>query len=213
MKTRQIRTLCSHLVLLCLVASCAYKFSTSRAEIPGVSSHVSQPYKIFIPIADNKSVNAGMEAELPAAFAHVLAGLSNVDVVSSETEANLMLVPRVQSLQRGRGLGTLQGTSETSDAGGLATGAVTAREFKVSATVEIDLLERQPESVDLQKTWQKKWTRSFSSVGSYDSSLRLIPTKGSSSSSIINQSRERLVLKVLAEDIARRAREQIFQGF
>lgn len=146
---------------------------------------------------------------MPAALARVIAGLSNIHLVSNREEANLILAPRIRKLSRGRGLGTLQGTAETSDAGGLAEGAVTAREFKVVAQVDIDLFEVSPKG----NGWVKSWTKPFDSQGTYDSSLRLIPSTGSSSSSIINRSRERLLMRSLAEDVARKVREQVFQGF
>ncbi len=175
------------------------------ATIPGVSSEVTAPYRIFVVVADNMTNSVGMESELPAALARVIAGLTNVHLVSSKEDANLVLVTRVVTLNRGRGLGTLLGTSDTSRDGGLAEGAVTAREFKVSAVVELDLIEVASKN--------KRWTKSFSAEGNYDSSLRLIPSKGSSSSSIINHSRERLLLRTLSENIARQVREQVFQGF
>lgn len=195
------------------MTGCAYRFAGSQAEIPGVSASVQTPYRIFIPVADNLSANMGMEAELPAALTRTISGLSNVEVVSSEDAANLILAPRVVRLNRGRGLGTLQGTSVTSDAGGLAIGAVTAAEFKVEAMVQIELMERQPVLGPTGKPWHKLWTQSFETQGSYSSSLRLIPSRGSSSSTIINHSRERLLLRSLSEDVARRVRDQIFQGF
>ena len=196
-----------------LTTACAYRFTGAASEIPGVSSHVATPYRIFVAIADNETNSSGMEAELPAALARVIAGLNNVRLVDSEGEANLILAPRVTGFRRGPGLGTLQGTSDTASAGGLALGAVTAREFKVVADVELDLYEVPATIPATGPAWRKVWTRRFEAEGNYDSSLRLIPSKGSSSSSIINQSRDRLLRRTLSEDIARKVREQVFQGF
>lgn len=194
------------------LSSCAYRISGSTADIPGISPETKAPYRIFIPIADNKTSNVGMESELPEALVRAISGMTNVSVVSREDDANLLLAPRVKKLDRTSGLGTLQGTQETSNAGGLAIGAVTAREFKVLAEVQLDLFERSPLG-PTGTPWIKRWTRSFTTQGSYDSSLRLIPSKGSSSSTIINHSRERLLLRTLSEDVARQVREQVFQGF
>jgi hypothetical protein len=215
MNTNMIGRLGLALVLLLHLGSCAYQFTGTRAQIQGVPASVEQPYRIFVPVADNLTNLVGLEAELPSAMARVIAGLSNMTLVNDQSKANLILAPRITNLERGRGLGTLQGSSETASAGGLAQGAVTAREFTVTAEVKLDLfvMSDGAQSQGQGEAWTKVWTRSFSSTGNYASSLRLIPSRGSSSSSIINQSRERLVLRTMSDDIARKVRDQVFQGF
>jgi len=159
------------------------------------------------PIADNKTEYSGLESEIPAALARTVGGLKNIKILSSSENADFIIAPKVNSLTRGRGLGSLQGTSSTQEQGGLAVGAITARQYKVSAKVALDFYERQ------NSVLKKIWTRSFSASSTYDSSLRLIPAAGASSASIINASRESVALQSLAESIAKQFKDQVFQGF
>jgi hypothetical protein len=195
-------------------SSCAYQLS--RGGVGGLSSSGEgvESARVYVPVVDNMSAEAGPELPLTNALREALSSVRGLDIVNSPEEARFVLLGRIKNWGRSVAGSSSLGTLETEQAGGLLRNQYSAAEISVFMVTEFELVERLEEastgSSQIQKTL---WRRSLSEARVYEASRRFDEASGSSSAPHINRSREAMQLRRISESLARQIIDQVSQDF
>jgi hypothetical protein len=195
----------SFVVLLIFLNSCAYRVARQELKLVGADSEI-RSYTVAIPVFDNKSSRtSGAESVVTDAFRSRWSRISNVRIVSSGSE--LFLLGRIKewSLNGGRDLFT--GTAVTEAYGGLAELQSSVANLILKIELEVELVR------EVDGAHQVVWSKTLRGTKSFEAYNRLDEASGSSSAPMIHESRERLALRRLAEDLANSSIDSFRENF
>lgn len=162
---------------------------------------------IFVPIVDNVTNRTGVEVIVTSALREKLSSLSSVQVVSGENEAEFLLLGKLTEWTTLPGQDLVVGTGETEKSGGLRASQTTAAELRVNLSLEVTLLHKENGRV------KEVWKRSYSSAQEYATSRRFSFAAGATSIPFIDDSRETIQLKFMADDLAQQVFDQVVMDF
>ncbi len=193
------------LLLLLILSGCAYRVARQELRlVPGESE--IRNYQLAIPVFDNlSSRTSGSESVLTDAFRSRWARVSNVSIVNSNSELFLLGKITEWSLNSGRDLFT--GTAVTQSFGGLSELQSSVANMVLHVEIKVELLR------NVGGAQQVIWSKTLKGSKSFEAYNRLDEKSGSSSSPMIQESRERLALRRLAEDLANSSIESFRENF
>jgi len=198
--------------LWCLGTSCSYQLRKGSFRIGGASSP-DQTQRLFLPVMDNLSVKTGFEGSITSELRKSLSQVSGVELVHSPSNADLFLLGSILKYDL-KMRSPRPGNAASEAGGGLLAGQSTAHDYTLTLEIKFQLIERE----NPPQPKREIWTRVFNAEGSFEASSRLEESgdnlsSGSASAPHINNSREQLLVKQLAQNIADRVLEQIVQDF
>lgn len=165
--------------------------------------------RVFVPVVDNLSLKTGIESQITTTLRETLSGIKGIELVGSADEAQFLLLASITSLDRGVE-SVVTGTPSTQAEGGLANNQVSAGQIKVVLGMNARLVEKAGSDGKLRR---QLWSRDFLRDGVYETSRRFSDISGSSSTPQINESRELVQIRVLAEAISQQILDQVVQDF
>ncbi len=191
-----------------MMVGCAYR--VARQDLPLISADQEKAshYRVFVPVFDNMTTrSAPSESQITEAFRMRWARLPNITLVDRAEDADFILAGRIRLWQLLGGQDLFTGTSGTESLGGLSPLQSSVATLVVSLEVEVELLRR------LDGAHKIEWTRKLSANSSFEAYSRLDEASGSSSAPMIHDSRERLAVRRLAEDLAIRSIDALRETF
>lgn len=193
------------------LAGCGYNVKPTEFSLGSVSaSEAKQVQRIYIPVIDNLTTRTGAEGTITNALRESLAAVKGAEVVLREDEADYLLLAKLRDYSRGNAGGRARtGDFPSQQRGELADKRETSWDVNVALSLEVELLERIPQSENRRRLW----TRTFTQSGNYEASTRFSERDGSSSASHIHRSREQVQLKTFADGFARQIVDQVVQDF
>lgn len=163
---------------------------------------------IYIPMIENLSTTVAPESVLTEALREVFATQPGLKVVSSESEAEYILLGRVRQYGTSFATATSPSSAAAQKAGGLVEGQVTAADIKVYMWADFELLENT--SAKLRRSL---WTKGIQEEAAFEAYNRQDELSGASSAPHVNRSREYLQLRKISRTVARKILDQVSQDF
>lgn len=199
------------LILSTLMAGCGYNVKPTEFSLGSVSANEhKQVQRIYIPVIDNLTTRTGAEGTITNALRESLAAVKGAEVVIREDEADFLLLAKLRDYSRGNAGGRARtGDYGSEHRGELSNTRESSWDINLTLSLEVELLERIPQS----ESRRRLWTRTFTQSGNYEASPRFSERDGSSSVSHIHRSREQVQLKTFAEGFARQIVDQVVQDF
>lgn len=197
-------------MLLAGLLSCGYRVKRDEASLAGMAgTNKEGPQRVFVPVVDNITLRTGVEGQMTNALRETLAAMKGLEIVGSEREADFLVIGTINTYTREAGT-PIAGTLDSERTGGLVTSQNTAADIRVTLGLEARLLQRLHDGSGGRRL---VWSRSFLQSAAYESSRRFTERQGSSSLSHINQSREMMQVKSLANSLAQQIVDQVVQDF
>ena len=197
------------------VSSCGYSMRRSDELIESLNKGVPEEQKtsearVYVPVVDNLTTKSALEPIVSNAIRNTLSTVAGIKLVNRASDANLVLVATIQSYERKAGLTPVTGTSESEAAGGIAKALGVAGDAKVTLKLSAKMLEQNR---GLDGVRRMIWDRPFGADATYQLATRYTESEGSSSAPNINEAREMLQVKTVAEIIAQQIVDQVLQDF
>jgi hypothetical protein len=198
---RLVQMICS----LALLQACAY--SVARQELKLISTDGEiRNYDVFIPVFDNRSARSNAsEAVITDAFRNRWARVSNVKLSGSDAE--LVLLGKIKRWELTGGKDIFTGTPATQAYGGLSELQSAVANMVLTVVIELQLLRKVG---GIEKV---EWSKELKGSKTFEAYNRLDEASGSSSAPLIHESRERIALRRLAEDLANNSIESFQENF
>jgi hypothetical protein len=196
-------------VLFLLLASCGYHIQKKEVELRASNNAIIENPKIYIPIFDNNTAYPGAEVAFTAELRNTLSRIEGMSVVNDKKDANLFLLGTISHYSRKRSNTSITGTSSTQNAGGIANKQLVADGIQINISIELKLQYLET-NIDMK---DKLWTRHYDYQSVYPASTRFEVSKGSTSAPYINDAREKIQIKILAEQFSRQVIDQVVQDF
>jgi hypothetical protein len=189
------------------LGGCAYRVAKQDVAIVK-ESDAHSIFRVFVPVFDNMTTRgASSEAQITEAFRSRWARIPNVRVVESSADADFILAGRIRKWNVQGGNDLFTGTSSTEALGGLTALQSTVASLVVSLEIELEFLRK------LDGANKVEWSRNVKGSKSFEAYSRLDEDSGSSSAPMIHDSRERLVIRRLADDLAARSIDALKETF
>lgn len=211
---------CFYLALF-VVSACGYGMRRQEFGLHAKGDDGRVP-RLFVPVVDNRTTRTGFEPTVTNSFRNALNGVSGVTMARDENEADYILLTTVTTYDTSPE-SLVAGNAATQIAGGLRSNLLSASTIRLNVEVQAKLVEKAPGSGMARRVL---WDRVFQQAGVYEASNRYfesasLPPKigaprsqgGSSSSPNINDSRENLQLKALADKMAQQLVDQVVEDF
>ncbi|MBS1985249.1 MAG: hypothetical protein JST16_13850 [Bdellovibrionales bacterium] len=193
------------------LAACGYTVKQDQLSLgPVAADKKDAVQKVYIPVVDNLTTRTGMEGTLTNSLREALAGAQGIQVVADESQADFFLLGTLTKYVRAFGPNPTTGNIGTEQGGGLMANESTSKNINVTLVMDVRLVQRVKESDKLRRLL---WNRTFSQGGTYDASLRFTEREGASSVANINNSREQIQVKALADTLAQQVVDQATQDF
>jgi len=148
-----------------------------------------------VPLADNTSGRAGLEALLTSRIRERLARHGSYRLVTSPEESERTLLVQISKWARERGPSLVTGSEASSEAGGVGNRQVTAGDFLLNAVVDVEWVENLP---GLRR---QIWKKSFSRSQIFEASRRFDSAATSANAPLVNDSREEVLAGPLVDAI------------
>ncbi len=178
-----------------ILSACSYNLGNEKIVVLGKEEEAkaSMPYKIFIPVVDNKTVYPGLENEITTALREAYAALPNVKMMNSKEEADYLLLATITHFNsRAEESIPVEGDQSSESRGGLAAGQITSGSVKIAAKVDATFYSKS----------KKLWTRYADQSLNYDTVRKFTEKEGASSAAHLNASRESIQFRILSRAIA-----------
>lgn len=201
-------------LLILAISACSYHIQKGSGGLGDLAKTQGGKARIYVPISDNLSSEAGPEMMLTSSLREVLSTLPDVILVQNPDQADYFLLTRITDWGR-----FATGTSKIASAedqamGGLIQGQSSAADIKVFLNADFELLENlQTASSSNQKIQKSLWVRQLSEERSFEAFRRFDELSGSSSAPQIHRSREELQLRKITQSLARQVLDQVTQDF
>ena len=195
-------------VLSLILVACSYTTRRDDISLNGKPTK-GEKQRLFIPVIDNLTTRTSNEGEITGILRKNLAAISGIEIVNSAEDAQFLMLGTIKKLETMRGNGLSgAGNPDSEASGGLAANQRTEADIIVTLTLQVRLMERL--NADLNR---QIWIRDFTGSATYTASPRLQESTGSSSAPYINDSRERIQIRSLADSLSKSIIDQAAQNF
>jgi|GEM_PF-2245299 len=194
---------------------CSYGMKRQSSGLPRLRAE--GPTRIFVPVVDNLTTRTGFEPSVTNALRSAMGGVGGIQLARTEDEADYVLLASVTKYLTLPAT-LVSGNAATENIGGLRNPQLTAGAIALTLGMRAQLIERVPNGAQARRVL---WERPFEESAAYEASSRFYESGtvasrregGSSSAPYINDSRESLQLRALADRIALQVTDQVVQDF
>ena len=214
LRLRIFKRLTFLLALLSFLAACGYTNRRKDVLLGASTQRSESPQKIFVPVVDNLTTRPGIEATITNALRDTLSTIKGVQIVNSESEAEFLLLASVFSYEKKKGGSYTTGSEATALAKGLAKDESMAMDINVSMQFSVKFLQKipNPKQAD-NEILRQVWVRDFAQQATFEAAQLFEEARGASTAPHINESREILQHRIIAENLAKQVIDQVVQDF
>ncbi len=200
-----------------LFVQCGYQLKRNEVSVEALVKRSDiQEVKLFIPIPDNRTLRGGVEVYLARYLRENLALVDSINIVSSEKDADLLLLGTIYKMDLKSVGGGIRGSQDSEAAGGLSRGQRMASDFELTLGASFSMVQKLGSQKGLPK--RTLWNQNYEKGITFPASRRYTQLGdsldgASSSAPHINSSRERLFSEVLADQLSKSVIDQVLSDF